>query len=303
MRTLASIPEMSRIASQPTGESFAASPARRRAGATPAVEIVIPVHNEQRVLAASVRELHRYLASEFTFAFQITIADNASTDATPEIAAALARDLAEVAVLQLEQKGRGGALRAAWSRSDADVVAYMDADLSTDLSALPALLAPLLQVRGDITIGSRLAPGARVRRGLRREVISRAYNLLLHGLLGVGFSDAQCGFKAGRREAIDALLAGVEDDSWFFDTELLYLAQRRKLSIREVPVRWVEDQDSRVDVIATAREDLRGVLRLRRRGREELERRLEAPVRRSRPRPVGARIAGYRRRRMGGQPV
>jgi glycosyltransferase involved in cell wall biosynthesis len=297
------MPEMSRTASQPIGEAFPSSPARRLPGATPAVEIVIPVHNEQRVLAASVRELHRYLASEFSFAFRITIAENASTDATLEIAQALARDLAEVAVLHLEEKGRGRALRAAWSRSDADVVAYMDVDLSTDLSALPALLLPLLQVRGDITIGSRLAPGAHVSRGLRREVISRAYNLLLHVLLGVGFSDAQCGFKAARREVIDALLGDVENDSWFFDTELLYLAQRRKLSIREVPVRWVEDRDSRVDVIATAREDLQGVMRLRRQAREELAQALGAPVGRSRPRLAGARLAEYRRRRPGGHPV
>jgi glycosyltransferase involved in cell wall biosynthesis len=297
------MPDMSRIAPQPTGEIFTPNPARQRAGATPAVEIVIPVHNEQRVLAASVHELHRYLTSEFRFAFRITIADNASTDATLEIAQALARQLAGVAVLHLDRKGRGGALRAAWSRSDADVVAYMDVDLSTDLSALEALLLPLLQVRGDITIGSRLAPGARVTRGLRRELISRAYNLLLHVVPGAGFSDAQCGFKAGRREVIDALLSEVEDDSWFFDTELLYLAQRRKLAIREVPVRWVEDLDSRVDLIATAREDLRGMMRLRRRAREELERGLGAPVGRSRPRPGASRIAAYRRRRMGGQPV
>jgi glycosyltransferase involved in cell wall biosynthesis len=295
--------DMSRVASQPTAETFMASSARQRAVATPAVEIVIPVHNEQRVLAASVRKLHRYLTSEFTFAFQITIAENASTDATLETAEALARDLTEVAVLHLEEKGRGRALRAAWSRSDADVVAYMDVDLSTDLSALPALLLPLLQVRGDITIGSRLAPGARVRRGLRRELISRAYNLLLHVFLGVGFSDAQCGFKAARREVIDALLAEVEDDSWFFDTELLYLAQRHKLSIREVPVRWVEDRDSRVRIIRTACEDLRGVMRLRKQEREELEQGLGAPAGHSRPRSGASRIAEYRRRGPDGQPV
>jgi hypothetical protein len=179
----------------------------------------------------------------------------------------------------------------------------MDVDLSTDLSALPALLLPLLQVRGDITIGSRLAPGARVRRGLRRELISRVYNLLLHVLLGVGFSDAQCGFKAGRREVLDPLLAEVEDDSWFFDTELLYLAQRRKLSIREVPVRWVEDRDSRVRVIATAWEDLRGVMRVRRQRREELEQGLGAAAGRSRPTSGASGIAEHRRRRIGGQPV
>jgi hypothetical protein len=139
----------------------------------------------------------------------------------------------------------------------------MDVDLSTDLPAFADLVTPLLEGRGDLAIGSRLAPGAQVTRAVKCEVISRIYNLLLHMLLGVDISDAQCGFKAGRREVIQALLADVEDEDWFFDTELLYLAQRSKLAIHEVPVRWVEDPDSRVDILATAREDLRGVMRLR----------------------------------------
>jgi len=230
----------------------------------PAVEIVIPVHNEQRTLARSVRALYRHLEQHAAFSFAITIADNASTDGTLAAARSLARELAAVSVLHLDRKGRGGALRAAWSRSDAEVVAYMDVDLSTDLAALTELLTPLLQGRGDIAIGSRLAPGAEVRRGLRRELISRAYNLLLRVALGVGFSDAQCGFKAVRREVLGPLLDRVQDDAWFFDTELLVLAQRSKLAIHEVPVRWVEDTDSRVAILATAWQDLRGIVRLRR---------------------------------------
>jgi glycosyltransferase involved in cell wall biosynthesis len=261
---------------------------------SPDVEIVIPVHNERRALERSVRMLHRYLADNFTFSARITIADNASTDATLDLARALADELEGVDVLYLDRKGRGHALRCAWRRSDAAVLAYMDVDLSTDLSALGELLQPLLQGRGDLAIGSRLAPGAQVTRGLKREVISRCYNLLLRALLGVTFSDAQCGFKAGRREAIQALLEDVEDESWFFDTELLYLAQRRKLAIREVPVRWVDDPDSRVDILATAREDLRGVMRLRKAGRE----RGESPLARRSPRalPNSAPAPGSRRR-------
>ena len=224
---------------------------------------MIPVYNEERVLAASVRKLHACLRRNYTFPFRITIADNASTDSTFEVAEALCTEFAEVEALYLEEKGRGRALRAAWARSDADVVGYMDVDLSTDLSALPALLEPLLQRRGDIAIGSRLAPGAEVTRGAKRELISRSYNLVLRALLGVTFADAQCGFKAGRREVIQPLLADVRDEAWFFDTELLYLAQQRKLSILEVPVRWVDDPDSRVAIVATAVEDLRGVRRLR----------------------------------------
>ena len=229
----------------------------------PALDIVIPVYNEQRVLESSVRTLHAHMQRHFSVPFRITVADNASSDATLAAAQALAREIPEVAVLHLARKGRGLALRTAWGASDADVLAYMDVDLSTDLAALGDLVTPLLERRGDIAIGSRLAPGAEVTRGLKREIISRAYNLLLRTALGGSFSDAQCGFKAGRRELLQALLGEVEDDSWFFDTELLWLAQRSKLSIREVPVRWVEDRDSRVEILATAREDLRGVLRLR----------------------------------------
>jgi glycosyltransferase involved in cell wall biosynthesis len=232
---------------------------------TPAVEIVIPVHNEQRVLASSVRKLHTHLKRNFDLPFKITIADNASTDATLDVARALSLELAEIRVLHLERKGRGLALRTAWGTSDADVVAYMDVDLSTDLDALAPLLEPLLEGRADVAIGSRLAPGAEVVRGLKREIISRGYNVLLHALLGTNVSDAQCGFKAVRREVVQMLLEQIEDDAWFFDTELLYLAQRNKLAIHEVPVHWVDDPDSRVDIPTTAFEDLCGIMRLRRR--------------------------------------
>jgi glycosyltransferase involved in cell wall biosynthesis len=232
---------------------------------TPAVEIVIPVHNEQHVLASSIRALHAHLVRNFDLPFKITIADNASTDGTFGVARLLSMELPELRVIHLERKGRGLALRAAWGTSEADVVAYMDVDLSTDLDALAELLEPLLAGRADMAIGSRLAPGAQVTRGLKRELISRGYNLLLHALLGAGFSDAQCGFKAARREVVQTLLGQIEDNTWFFDTELLYLAQRSKLSIHEVPVHWVDDPDSRVQILATAYEDLRGIMRLRRR--------------------------------------
>jgi glycosyltransferase involved in cell wall biosynthesis len=236
----------------------------RRVEERPAVEIVIPVYNEERTLAASVRRLHRYMKREFAFAFRITIADNASVDRTQALARELVEQFDEVAVQRLERKGRGRALRAAWSQSEAEVVAYMDVDLSSELSALPSLLVPLLQRRADVAIGTRLAPGAEVTRGLKRELISRSYNLLLHATLGVGFSDAQCGFKAMRRELVAPLLERVEDENWFFDSELLYQAERSRLAIHEVPVRWVDDPDSRVQIVATAREDLRGIRRLRR---------------------------------------
>jgi glycosyltransferase involved in cell wall biosynthesis len=226
------------------------------------IDVVVPVYNEQGGLERSIRNLHRHLRTQMPFSWRIVIADNASTDATPAVAAALARELRGVSVRRLERKGRGLALREAWSRSDARVVCYMDVDLSTDLRALLPLVAPLLSGHSDVAIGSRLARGARVVRGPKRELISRSYNLILRSVLRARFSDAQCGFKAVRGEVARELLADVRDDGWFFDTELLVLAQRRGLRIHEVPVDWVDDPDSRVDIVRTAIDDLRGVGRL-----------------------------------------
>jgi len=237
---------------------------RPAAGAQPTldVEIVVPVHDEERTLALSLRRLHRFLSAEFPFGWRIVIADNASADGTPAVASALAAELPAVSVLRLERKGRGRALRAAWSASRARVVCYMDADLSTDLRGLLPLVAPLLSGHSDLAIGSRLAHGARVLRGPKRELISRGYNRILRVALRARFSDAQCGFKAVRRDVLDDLLPAVRDESWFFDTELLVLAQRRGLRIHEVPVDWIDDPDSRVRIVRTAVEDLLGVARL-----------------------------------------
>lgn len=226
------------------------------------VEIVVPVFNEEADLERSVRRLHDHLAAAMPFTWRIVVADNASTDRTPAIAQALSQELPHVASLRLERKGRGRALRRAWSESQARVVAYMDVDLSTDLRALLPLVAPLLSGHSDVAIGTRLARGAHVVRGPKRELISRAYNHLLHAALRARFSDAQCGFKGMTARAARELLPDVCDDAWFFDTELLVLAQRRGLRIHEVPVDWVDDPDSRVDLVRTAVDDLRGVARL-----------------------------------------
>jgi putative flippase GtrA len=231
----------------------------------PLVEIAIPVYNEEHVLAASVRRLHTYLTETFPYRFVITIVDNASTDRTWEVAERLSLEMSAVEAVHLDRKGRGRALRHVWGTSEADIVAYMDVDLSTDLDAFLPLIAPLVSGHSDLAIGSRLSRGSAVVRGPRRELISRAYNLLLHAALAARFSDAQCGFKAGRTDVVRALLPAVEDESWFFDTELLLLAERNGLRIHEVPVDWVDDPDSRVDVMRTALEDLRGIWRMGRR--------------------------------------
>jgi putative flippase GtrA len=227
------------------------------------VEIVVPVRDEERDLGPSIRRLAAYLSNRFPFRAVVTIADNGSTDRTPAVARALAAEFDCVRTVRLEQPGRGRALRSVWSASDADVLAYMDVDLSTDLNALLPLVAPLLSGHSDLAIGTRLARGARVVRGPRRELISRCYNLLLHATLGAGFSDAQCGFKAIRADKARLLLPLTRDTGWFFDSELLVLAERAGLRIHEVPVDWVDDPDSRVKVVATAVADLRGIARLR----------------------------------------
>jgi putative flippase GtrA len=238
--------------------------AAQRPAATDRVvlDVAVPVFNEEGDLETSVRRLHAHLGAHLPYTFRITIADNASTDATPSIAAALARELAEVRVVRLAEKGRGRALRAVWETSDAQVLAYCDVDLSTDLAALLPLVAPLLSGHSDLAIGTRLSRGSRVIRGAKREVISRCYNLLLRGTLQTGFSDAQCGFKAIRADVARRLLPLVEDTGWFFDTELLVLAERAGLRIHEVPVDWIDDPDSRVDIVATACADLRGIARV-----------------------------------------
>ncbi|WP_109528018.1 glycosyltransferase [Nocardia aurea] len=230
---------------------------------TALVEIVVPVHNEERALAASVGRLHAYLTESFPYDFRITIADNASTDGTWPIARDLAARLPNVRAVHLDEKGRGRALRRVWSGSDADVLSYMDVDLSTGLDAFLPLVAPLLSGHSDLAIGTRLARASRTVRGPKREFVSRCYNLILR-VMGAGFSDAQCGFKAVRADIAQALLPEVEDEQWFFDTELLLLAERNGMRIHEVPVDWVDDPDSRVDIVRTAIDDLRGLARVTR---------------------------------------
>jgi putative flippase GtrA len=239
-----------------------AAPLPEAARPTVDVEIVVPVYNEQADIGPSIRRLHAFLSQHFPFSWLITIADNASTDATWARSLDLAAELSQVRVVHLEAKGRGRALHYVWSSSTARVVSYMDVDLSTDLTALLPLVAPLLSGHSDVAIGSRLSHSSRVVRGGKREFISRSYNLILRAALQAKFSDAQCGFKAMRTDCARTLLPYVRDRAWFFDTELLVLAERTGMRIAEVPVDWIDDPDSRVDIVSTAIADLRGVARL-----------------------------------------
>ncbi|WP_328426302.1 bifunctional glycosyltransferase family 2/GtrA family protein [Streptomyces sp. NBC_00443] len=229
---------------------------------TPVLDVVIPVYNEEKDLQPCVLRLHDHLKRTFPYAFRITIADNASTDTTPQVSRRLEAEVPEVKAFRLEQKGRGRALRTVWSASDAPILAYMDVDLSTDLNALLPLVAPLISGHSDLAIGSRLSRSSRVVRGAKREFISRTYNLILRGSLQARFSDAQCGFKAIRRDVAQVLLPLIEDTGWFFDTEMLVVAERAGLRIHEVPVDWVDDPNSTVHIVKTATDDLKGVWRV-----------------------------------------
>ena len=228
------------------------------------VDVVIPVLNEERALPSSIGKLRAFLDSYPGRDWRIVIADNGSTDGTPEIARDLARSMPSLSVARLEQRGRGRALKKTWSESDADVCCYMDVDLSTGLEALPSLVDAVAEEGFDVAIGSRLLPGSEVvGRTLKREVTSRGYSLLFRTMFGTVFRDAQCGFKAIRTDVARAIVPLVKDTGWFFDTELLIIAQRSGYRIREIPVHWEDDPDTRVKVFSTAWEDVKGLLRLR----------------------------------------
>lgn len=228
------------------------------------VSVIIPVYNEERRLPGCIPKLTGFLAARGPARWEVVIADNGSTDRTVSLAQALAREFPNVRYTTTTRKGRGGAVKKAWLESEADILAYMDVDLSTDLEAFPKLVAAIAEEGCDLAVGSRFLPESRTVRGWKREWISRAYVALVRAVCRVRLSDAQCGFKAISRRAAGELLPLVEDTGWFFDTELLVLARRRGYRMGEVPVHWTEDGDSRVRIWRTAVADLKGLWRLRR---------------------------------------
>ena len=228
------------------------------------VDVVIPVLNEERALPGSIGKLRAFLDDHPDRDWRIVIADNGSTDGTLEVARGLAESMGSVSVTRLDQRGRGRALKKAWLESEADVRCYMDVDLSTGLDALPQIVGAVAEEGFDVAIGSRLLPESEVvGRTSRRELTSRAYSLLFRTMFGTAFRDAQCGFKAIRKDVARAVVPLVKDTGWFFDTELLIIAQRSGYRIKEVPVHWEDDPDTRVKVLSTAWEDVKGLVRLR----------------------------------------
>ncbi|MBM2826992.1 MAG: glycosyltransferase [Dehalococcoidia bacterium] len=227
------------------------------------LDTIIPVYNEEHVLPTSIATLVAFMRERMAqYRWSIVIADNASTDGTLRVATELAEEYPEVRWLHLDLKGRGRALRAAWSASQADIVSYMDVDLSTDLESYPALAGAIAQGY-DVALGSRLMPSSETTRSPRREVLSRGYNLIIKAGFQSPFSDAQCGFKAISQRSVRELVPLIQNQEWFFDTELLILAVQKGYKIKEIPVKWVEDPDSRVNIVKTVTEDLLGLLRMR----------------------------------------
>jgi glycosyltransferase involved in cell wall biosynthesis len=229
------------------------------------VDVVVPVYNEERDLPKSIPILRDFLmSSAFPYEWRIVIADNASTDKTPVVGRQLEDTSGgSVEYVRIERKGRGFALKQTWLASPMDIVSYMDVDLSTGLSAFPVLIGAIAEGGYDVSIGSRLSPGSRISRSLKRRVLTRGYNTLIKAMFLTRFSDAQCGFKAVSREAAQQILPLIEDNNWFFDTELLILGEKLGYRVKDVPVEWVEDPDTRVKIGATVMEDIRGLLRLR----------------------------------------
>ena len=231
------------------------------------VDVVIPVLNEESALPVCVGKLRDFFGNNPGPEWRILVADNGSTDRTVEVAEGLMTGSSDLSVTHLELRGRGRALKQAWLESDADVLCYMDVDLSTDLKSLPEIVEAVTEGGYDLAIGSRLLKESDVvGRTLKREITSRGYSLLFRSMFFTGFRDAQCGFKAITGDAAQKLVPLVRDNAWFFDSELLIVAEKNGFRIKEVPVRWVDDPDTRVKIISTAWEDIKGLLRLRFRG-------------------------------------
>lgn len=227
------------------------------------VDVILPVYNEERVLERSVRTLHAYLTDNLRHDWRIVIADNGSKDRTAQIARQLEQALPGVVAMHIPEAGRGRALTRAWLASDADVLTYMDIDLSTDLDAFPRLVSTIADQGFDIAAGTRLGLGAETTRSLKREVLSRGFVLMTNALFQTRLRDTQCGFKAISRQAAQKLLPMVKDTGWFWDTELLLMAAKSGWRVTFIPVRWVEDTDSRVRVVSTVWKDLKGLARMR----------------------------------------
>ena len=228
------------------------------------IDIVLPVYNESKNLEKRFVRLHDFLSKQIAQDWVITIAENGSKDNTLQISKSLQKKYKRCRVISIEEPGKGQALKNAWLTSNSDIYGYMDSDLSTDIEILPQFINKIVNENYDFVIASRLIKGSKViGRSLKREIISRTYSKIFRTILSVNFYDAQCGFKFAKQEAILKIIDDCKDKEWFFDTEILYKAEKNNLSICEVPVTWVDDNDSSVNIVSTIINDLIGLIRLR----------------------------------------
>lgn len=236
---------------------------------SPSIEITIPILNEEATLDAQVRKARHFIENNLRDFAQITLvlADNGSTDATPDIARSLEQELTGIRYLRLEQRGVGRALKASWGQSKAEIVGYMDLDLATDLRYLRPALEKLSNDQADIVTGSRLAKGARViGRSPLRNFTSRCFNLIVKKMFRIAFSDGMCGFKFLKRSCLENLRnAGAVSDGWFFATEILVTGEYLGYRVYDLAVEWTDDPNSKVKIGKLAIEYLKAMQVLRRR--------------------------------------
>ena len=208
------------------------------------VEICLPIYNEEKILEKNVNTLINYcLEKNFGFDWKIVIVINGSKDGSLKISQSLKEKFpALIDYVNFEDPGRGQALKKYWGKSEADIVTYMDIDLAVSLNHLDDLIWQIIEDQTDLTIGSRLLPESKIKRSFIRELSSQTYNFLSRVILGHNFSDMQCGFKAIRKKSLEKIIEHLQEQKWFFDTELILFAKQNGLRIKELPVDWSENR-------------------------------------------------------------
>jgi glycosyltransferase involved in cell wall biosynthesis len=209
--------------------------------------LTVPAYNEENILEKNVNLILKYMGANFNN-FKIVIANNGSTDKTNDIAKKLAKDNNEILLITTKKRGKGLAIKNSWLKFDADIYAYMDADLSTSLRDFSKLINAIKE-GNDISIGSRYLKKSVVKRGLNRAIFSKLYNQLLALLFKTNVKDMQCGFKAVNEDIIKKHIPRIKDDSWFFDTELVIMAENQGYTIKEIPVSWKSNPESKLKII------------------------------------------------------
>lgn len=231
--------------------------------------ITIPAYNEEAIIESSLLKLAAY-AQKFLadYDYQIIVADNKSTDKTAEKVKQLLVKINRLDYLFIEQKGKGLAIRTTWQKylADFDYFVFMDADLATDLKALLPLVSALASENYDLAIGSRNLKKSKIQRSLLRRFFSFGYGVLAKLILGTKISDSTCGFKAVSQKVVQAIMPLVKNQTWFFDSELVFLAEKKGFKIKEIPVNWAEpskENKSKVNVFKVSGQYLKELLRLR----------------------------------------